>query len=146
MKLHELTSKLKGKRTRLGRGPGTGLGKTCGRGQKGQGARSGYKRRYGFEGGGVPLYMKIPTRGFSRAKFRKELHQVNLGQIDKMFEDGDIVTLETLRGAGFISGKSHGVKLLAHGELTKTVSFELKGYSKTAIEKLDAAKIKYKTI
>lgn len=146
MKLSTLSPRLKSKRNRLGRGPGSGLGKTSGRGQKGAGSRSGYKRRYTYEGGGTRFFMKLPTRGFTNARFQKKLDCINLKQIDAVFEDGEVVNLETLKKRGFISGKTHGVKLLAHGDLTKKVSIELHAYSKTTVEKLEAAKIDYKTV
>jgi large subunit ribosomal protein L15 len=130
---------------RVGRGPGSGLGKTCGRGEKGAGARSGYKRRYGYEGGQFPLYRKVPCRGFSNASFRREYEAVNLEQIDRMFEDGDVVNAETLAQKGFISGRVEGVKLLGNGELTKKVTIELHAISKTAKEKLQVAKISFTT-
>src|SRR6202035_5633980 len=81
---------------RVGRGLGSGLGKTCGRGEKGAGARSGYKRRHTYEGGQFRMFMKMPIRGFSNARFRKEYEAINLGQIDKLFENGEEVNLGTL--------------------------------------------------
>lgn len=128
---------------RVGRGPGSGLGKTCGRGQKGQGARSGYKRRHGNEGGQVPLYRKLPTRGFSNARFRKRLDAINLGQIEEMYNDGETVNIETLRQHGYINGNSHGLKVLGNGELTKKVTIEADAFSTGAKAKLDQAKINY---
>ncbi len=144
MKLNTLSQRLKRKRTRVGRGPGSGLGKTSGRGEKGAGSRSGYKRRHTYEGGGMRFFMKLPTRGFTNAEFQKKLDSINLKQIDDVFNDGDVVNIETLKGKGFISGPTYGVKLLAHGELTKKVTIELDAYSQAAIEKLEAAKIAYK--
>ncbi len=146
MKLDTLLARLKPKRNRLGRGPGSGLGKTSGRGQKGAGSRSGHKRRLTYEGGGVRFFLKLPTRGFSNVRFQKKLDHINLKEIDAVFTDGDVVNLETLKQRGFISGTTNGVKLLAHGELSKKVTIELNAFSKAAIEKLDAAKIKYKTV
>lgn len=147
MKLESLGTRIQRKRKRVGRGPGSGLGKTCGRGEKGAGSRSGYKRRYSYEGGGLRYFMRLPTRGFTRGRFNKEvLDVVNLNQIDQMFADGEVVTADSLRDRGFISGPTHGVKLLGHGELTKKVAIELTSYSKTAIEKLEAAKIKYSVV
>lgn len=145
MKLHELMNSHRpvSKRKRVGRGPGSGLGKTSGRGEKGEGSRSGYKRRYGFEGGGMPLYKKLPTKGFSHVRFKKPLDTVNLYQIDAMFNDGDVVSESTLREKGFINGPSHGIKILADGELTKKVSIEAKSFSRSAIEKLEKLSISY---
>lgn len=144
MKLNTLKPRLKQKRTRVGRGPGTGLGKTSGRGEKGAGSRSGYKRRYTYEGGQFRLFQKLPTRGFSRARFKKPLDQVNIAQLDDLFEDGDTITLEALKSKGLMSGRSHGVKLLAHGDTTKKFTIELHAYSKAAIEKLEKANINFK--
>lgn len=130
-------------RKRVGRGPGSQIGKTCRRGQKGQGARSGYKRRYGQEGGQVPLFRKMPTRGFSNARFRKEIAVINLGQIDACFKDGETVNVDSLRQRGWMSGSFQGLKILAEGELTKKVRVEADAYSQAAKAKLDAAGIEY---
>ncbi|MCB1111367.1 MAG: 50S ribosomal protein L15 [Chlamydiales bacterium] len=137
------TSRPKQSTRRVGRGLGCKRGKTCGRGTKGQGARSGYKRRYGREGGQFPLHMKLPIRGFSNARFRKTLDSINLSQIDKIFNDGDTVNLESLRKHGIISGKSHGLKILGNGELTKKVKIEAYAISEGAREKLQQAKIDF---
>jgi large subunit ribosomal protein L15 len=128
---------------RVGRGPGSGLGKTCGRGEKGAGSRSGYRRRYGYEGGQFPLYRKLPCRGFNNARFRKELDVVNLGQIEAMYEDGEVVNAQTLADRGFISGPTHGIKVLGEGTLTKKVTIEVAAVSESAREKLQQAKINY---
>lgn len=133
-------------RMRVGRGPGTGKGKTCGRGLNGAGARSGYKRREGKEGGQFPLYRKLPTRGFSNVRFQKKLDTVNLGQISAMYEDGEIVNLDTLRGKGFISGKSYGLKILGDGELDKAVTFEVNAFSKSAMTIIEEKKVKFTLI
>jgi len=135
------TSRVEQQPKRRGRGQGSKLGKTCGRGQKGAGARSGYKRRYGKEGGNMPLFMKLPIRGFSNAYFRREFDIVNLAQIQFMYEDGETVNLQTLREKGFISGKSHGLKILGTGETTKKIKIEADELSKTARDKLAHAKI-----
>lgn len=146
--LHSLknTTRKDPKRKRVGRGPGSGMGKTSCRGEKGQGSRSGYKRRYGFEGGGLSLFMRLPTKGFSRVRFRKELDTINLAQIEKMFNDGDTVNQETLREHGFISGVSHGLKILGDGEITKKVVIEAKSFSQSAKDKLEKAGIKFTEI
>lgn len=128
---------------RVGRGPGSGVGKTCGRGEKGAGSRSGYKRRFGYEGGQLPLYRKLPCRGFSNARFRNEFEPVNLEQIDRMFEDGEVVNAETLAQRGFFTGRIYGVKILGNGELTKKVTIEAHAFSKTAQDKLQKAKISF---
>lgn len=133
------TSRPTQKRKIVGRGPGSGLGKTCGRGEKGYGSRSGYTTRQGYIGGGVPLHRRLPTRGFTRGRFLRRLDVINLGQIEKMFKEGETVSLESLRSKGFIKGVSHGVKVLADGELTKKVTFQVEAMSTAAKEKLSAA-------
>lgn len=130
-------------RRRVGRGIGSGLGKTCGRGEKGAGARSGYKRRLGYEGGQFRTFMKLPQRGFSNARFRKRLDSINLGQIEKMYNDGETVNIETLRQHGFINGNSHGLKILGDGELTKKVTIEADKISSSAKDKLQKANISF---
>src|SRR5262249_36169590 len=104
---------------------------------------AGWKSRARYEGGQLPLYRKVPGRGFSNARFQKKLDAINLGQIDKLFSDGDVVNLNTLREARFITGRSNGIKLLSEGELTKKVRIEVKAMSKKAEEKLQQAKIQY---
>lgn len=121
---------------RVGRGVGSGKGKTCGRGEKGAGSRSGYKRRLGYEGGQMRLHMKSPTRGFSNVRFRKAYHIVNLQQIEQAYEEGEVVNIESLRERGFISGATYGVKILGKGELTKKVKFEVDAVSEGVKEKL----------
>ena len=130
-------------RMRVGRGCGSGKGKTSGRGHKGAKARSGYKRPYGREGGQMPLHMKLPKRGFSNARFRKELDAINLGLIETLFNDGDVVNEATLRERGYISGSCHGVKILGKGELKKKVTIEAHAISAGAQEKLKKAKISF---
>jgi large subunit ribosomal protein L15 len=128
---------------RVGRGQGSKLGKTCGRGQKGAGARAGYKRRHGKEGGNMPLFMKLPIRGFNNARFRREMHVVNLKQLDNLFQDGETVTMQALKERGYISGPSHGVKLLGDGELTKKLTIRLQAISSGARDKLTRAKVAF---
>ncbi len=130
-------------RKRVGRGPSTGMGKTCGRGHKGSGARSGYRRRHGTEGGNLPLYRKLPCRGFTRGMFLKRLSIVNLWQIEKFYADGEEVNPETLHKHGFIGNGCHGVKILAVGDLTKKVTISVHAISLGAREKLDKAGISY---
>lgn len=143
--LNKLENSTRGRRKckRVGRGIGSGIGKTCRRGQKGAGARSGYKRRLGYEGGQFRLFAKLPIRGFSNARFRKVLDIVNLQQIQKAFEDGDVINAETLSKKGLISGRTNGIKILGEGELTKKVTIEVYSLSKTTQEKLHKAKIKF---
>lgn len=137
------TSRGRQARKRVGRGPGSGTGKTCGRGQKGMGSRSGVKQRYTYEGGQFRLFMKLPTRGFSNGRFRKKFHTINLSQIDYMYEDGEVVSLETLVLKGYLCGKTFGVKLLGDGELHKQVKIELDDISESAKTKLTHAKIPF---
>lgn len=125
----------------VGRGAGSRKGKTSARGQKGMGARSGYQTRQGYEGGGVPLFKRLPTRGFSRGRFLRRLDVINLGQIEKIFENGETVSLETLREKKVIKGISHGVKVLGFGTLTKQVKFQVEALSESAKEKLKQAGI-----
>lgn len=143
LQLNELknTTRPAKRRKLLGRGVGCKRGKTCGRGHKGAGARSGYKRRYGTEGGGVPLHKRVPTRGFSQAAFRRPLDVINLGEIDTIFKDGETVSLETLREKGYLRGQSHGVKILSSGTLSKKVKFQVEAISAGAKEKLKSAGI-----
>lgn len=129
------------RRITVGRGPGSRKGKTCRRGQKGMGARSGYQTRQGYEGGGVPLFKRLPTRGFTRGRFLRRLDEINLHQIDKLFEHGETVSLETLREKKYIKGTSHGVKVLGTGTLNKKLTFKVEAFSESAKEKLKHAGI-----
>ena len=126
---------------RVGRGTSSGAGRTCGRGQKGQGARSGYKRRYGYEGGQFRLYMKLPIRGFSNANFRRAFDVINLDLISELYNDGEVVSLDTLRERGYIKGTSYGIKILGSGELTKKVTIEAQAISDGARKKLQQANV-----
>lgn len=102
----------------LGRGPSSGHGKTSGRGHKGDGSRSGYKRRFGYEGGGVPLYRRIPTRGFSHKRFEKCVEEITTERLDKLFQNGEEVTLDALKQKKVISRKAVAVKVIRKGDLT----------------------------
>lgn len=126
---------------RVGRGQGSKLGKTCGRGQKGSGARAGYKRRWGKEGGNMPLFMKLPIRGFSNTPFRREFDEVNLDLLEANFQQGDEVNRTILLKRGLISGRSRGVKLLGRGELKKKLRIHVEAISKSARDKLIQEKI-----
>jgi len=126
----------KGKR-RLGRGEGNGHGKTCCRGHKGAGARSGYSLRPGFEGGQMPLFRKLPQRGFNRTRFQKPLSVVNLSDLSKL--SGQKVNLESLKNAGLIRPNSKAVKILGTGEVDKSYEVEITFVSKSAREKIEAA-------
>ena len=128
-------------RKRVGRGPGSKLGKTCGRGVKGAGSRSGYTRRWGYEGGQMRMQMKMPKRGFSNVRFQKRLEAVNLGMIEEHFQDGDEVSYETLFLKRLVRGNGYGVKLLGDGEITKKVIFVVDDISEAAREKIEKAGI-----
>ncbi|WP_031538532.1 50S ribosomal protein L15 [Borreliella garinii] len=115
----------------VGRGPGSGLGKTSGRGQKGQKARS-TSPRLGFEGGQTPLYRRLPRKGFSNNDYKLKYTIVNLGDIDKKFKDGQVVNYDTLLENKLIRKKNKKIKILSNGELTKKVSLEVSKISKSA--------------
>lgn len=148
MELHTLTNTHRPakRRKRVGRGMGSGLGKTCGRGQKGAGSRAGYKTRARYEGGQLPLYRKVPGRGFSNKRFQKKLDAINLSHIEMHFADGDVVNMQTLKKAGLVGGSSNGIKILSEGEITKKVRIEANAMSKKAEEKLQQAQIQYTII
>ena len=119
-------------RKRVGRGPGSTLGKTSGRGSKGQNARSGGKTHPRFEGGQTPLYKRLPKLGFSNAKFRKKIVIVNLEDLEGRFEDGEVVDEQALRDRGLIKGNHDGIKILGRGELTKKLTVKAHKFSKSA--------------
>ena len=122
-------------RKRVGRGPGSGLGKTAGRGEKGQKSRSGFSRKPGFEGGQMPLHRRVPKRGFSNYPFRKEFATVNLGRLE-VFEVGTIVTPELLVKQGIVKQLRDGLKVLADGELTKALTVHAHRFSAKAKERI----------
>ncbi len=122
---------------RVGRGPGSGNGKTAGKGHKGQNARSGGGVRPGFEGGQLPLYRKHPKRGFNN-KFATVYAIVNLGTLEQNFNDGDVVTLETLLAKKIIRKGLDGLKVLGDGELTKKLTVQATVFSAAAKEKITA--------
>jgi len=141
------TSRPKKKIQRVGRGIGSKRGATSGRGTKGDGSRRGYSRRYGYEGGQVPLYRKLPVRGFTRGRFAKPVFAISFATIERNFSDGETVSVETLLHKGLIPRRlPGGVKVLATGELTKKVKIEAHGYSASAREKLEARSIPFKVI
>lgn len=139
MKLHELKPAPGARQepTRKGRGTGSGLGKTAGRGHKGQKARSGGGVRPGFEGGQMPLQRRTPKRGFNN-KFRKEMVVLNVKDLNR-FEDGTVVTPDLLKEAGVIKSIRDGVKILATGELERALTIKVQGVSQAAAEKIVAA-------
>ena len=136
MGLHKLkpaTGAVRG-RKRVGRGPGSGLGKTSGRGEKGQKSRSGFSRKPGFEGGQMPLHRRVPKRGFTNI-WRKEYAEVNLDRLE-VFDAGTIVTPELLIERGIVRKLRDGVKILAGGDLTKALTVRAHKFSAKAQEKL----------
>ena len=139
MKLHELSPAPGSAKAawRKGRGPGSGNGKTAGKGHKGQNARSGGGVRPGFEGGQLPLYRKLPKRGFKN-RFAVNYAIVNVETLNK-FEDGAVVNLEALIAADIISKPLDGLKVLGNGEITKKLTVEASVFSATAKEKIEAA-------
>ena len=139
MKLHEL-SPAEGstkERFRKGRGAGSGNGKTAGKGHKGQNARSGGGVRPGFEGGQLPLYRKLPKRGFNNARFGKQYAVINVESLNK-FNDGDVVDFATLLAAGVVNNVFDGIKVLGEGEITKKLTVKAKVFSASAKEKIEA--------
>ena len=118
-------------RKRVGRGPGSGLGKTAGRGEKGQKSRSGFSRKPGFEGGQMPLHRRIPKRGFTNHRFRKEFAVVNLERLE-LFEAGTIVTPEVLIERGVIKRVRDGVKILGNGTLSKPLTVRAHRFSESS--------------
>ena len=123
---------------RKGRGPASGNGKTAGKGHKGQNARSGGGVRLGFEGGQLPLYRKLPKRGFNN-RFAKEYNVINLGRLEQ-FEDGTVVDLDLLVAAGVVrTHAKNGLKVLGGGEFTKKLTVKAAVFSATAKEKITAA-------
>ena len=122
---------------RKGRGHGTGNGKTAGRGHKGQKARSGGGVRIGFEGGQMPLYRRLPKRGFTNIN-TKEIVSLNVSALE-VFEDGDVVTVDTLMEVGLVRDPHDGVKILGNGELTKKLTVKVNAFSAGAKAKIEAA-------
>jgi large subunit ribosomal protein L15 len=124
---------------RVGRGVGSGHGKTSSRGAKGQWASAGAKKPTSvFEGGQMPLFRRIPKRGFSNATWAKEFHVVNVGDLNEAFADGATVDQESLRKAGLAKGPADGVRILGEGELTKRLVVRAHHFSKSAAEKIQA--------
>lgn len=140
MKLHELKPNEGSVQTRkrVGRGPGSGLGKTSGKGHKGQNARSGGGVRPGFEGGQLPLFRRLPKRGFNNYEFRTEYAVVNVGDLND-FKDGSIIELKNLKESGLVKKEKDGIKILGSGELTKKLTVKANKFSSTAKEKIENA-------
>ena len=147
MKLSELKNNEGARKTRnrVGRGLGSGNGKTSGRGHKGQKSRSGYSRKIGFEGGQMPLQRRLPKRGFNNKMFRTEYSIVNLETLN-IFDDNTVVTPEKLIEANLVKQYKGRLKVLGDGELTKKIEIKAHKFSKSAIEKLEKQEIKWEQI
>ena len=122
---------------RLGRGVGSGLGKTSGKGHKGQNARSGGGVRPGFEGGQLPLFRRLPKRGFSNARFKTVYATINLSDLNR-FEDGAVVTPELLKEMGLVKNQLDGIKVLGNGTLEKKLTVKAHKFSSSAQEKIES--------
>ena len=129
---------MKHPKKRIGRGQGSGNGKTAGRGHKGAKSRSGFHYKRGFEGGQMPLHRRVPKRGFTNI-FRTEYDVVNLDQLEKLFDQGATVTVDALRDKGIVSSRTALVKVLGRGEITKALTVQAHKFSGKAAEKLAAA-------
>lgn len=140
MKLHELSPVAGSKKVakRIGRGHGSGQGKTAGKGHKGQKARAGGGIRPGFEGGQMPLQRRIPKRGFNNI-FAKEIVAVNVGSLESKFENGAVVDEQALINAGLVKNSFDGIKVLGNGSLTKKLEVKVTAFSASAKEKIEAA-------
>ncbi|MGN0462043.1 MAG: 50S ribosomal protein L15 [Ruminococcus sp.] len=140
MKLHELSPVAGSKKDvkRIGRGHGSGWGKTSGKGHKGQKARSGGSIRPGFEGGQMPLQRRVPKRGFNNI-FRKKIVALNVNQLDAKFDNGAVVDAEALKNAGLVKNSFDGIKILGNGELTKSLTVKVDAFSESAKKAIEEA-------
>ncbi len=147
MKLHELEKNIGAtqKKKRVGRGSGSTLGKTCGRGQKGQKARSGGSINPVFEGGQLPLYRRLPKRGFSNHAFKTRYATINLDDLNR-FENGTVVTPTLLKEQKIVKNQLDGIKVLGNGTLEKKITVQANKFSKSALEKITAAGSKAEVI
>lgn len=137
MKLENLSKSPETKtRKRVGRGPGSGMGKTATRGENGQKSRSGVTISPWFEGGQTPLYRRVPKRGFNNARFRTEYATINLSDLNR-FNDGDVVTPELLKELGIVKKQLAGIKVLANGTLEKKVTVRAHRFSSKAVTKIE---------
>ena len=147
MKLHELEKNIGAThaKKRVGNGPGSGSGKTSGRGQKGQKARSGGSINPVFEGGQLPLYRRIPKRGFTNAKFKTTYGTINVEDLNR-FENGTVVTPALLKDTGLLKKQYDGVKVLGTGKLEKKITIQANKFSASALEKIKEAGSKAEVI
>ncbi len=147
MKLHELEKNIGAthRRKKVGRGPGSGLGKTSGRGHKGQNARSGGGVKATFEGGQIPLFKRLPKRGFTNDRFKIEYAIINVEDLNR-FEDGTLVTPALLKELGIVKKQLAGIKILGNGNLEKKLTIQANKVSKIAKEKIEASGSKIEVI
>lgn len=147
MKLHELEKNIGAThpKKRVGRGSGSGLGKTSGKGQKGQNSRSGGGVNPVFEGGQLPLYRRIPKRGFKNARFKTVYACINVEELNR-FEEGTVITPALLRETGIIKNQLSGIKILGQGKLEKKLTIQAHKFSKTAIKRINESGSKYEVI
>ena len=141
MRLHDIKPNpgAKHRRKRLGSGESSGLGKTCGRGHKGQKSRSGGGPRSTFEGGQMPLYRRLPKRGFNNKRFKKIYAVVNVGLLEDSFDEGALINDQSLREQGIVKGKYDGIKILGAGEVSKKFKLSVNKVSDSAKEKIEKA-------
>jgi len=141
------SSRPKKKVQRVGRGIGSKRGATSGRGGKGDSDRQGYRKRFGYEGGQVPLYRKLPIRGFTRGLFVKPSQAISFAFIEAHYEDGEVVNMQTLREKGLVPRRlPGGIKILSNGDLTKKVTIEANAFSAAALKKIEDQSISYKIV
>ena len=148
MELNEL-KKFEGathSRKRVGRGPGSGLGKTSGRGENGQKSRSGASISPVFEGGQSPLFRRLHKRGFSNARFKSVYATINVGELNELFNDGDVVTPELLKEKGIIKKQLSGIKVLGNGILNKKLTIRAHRFTQSALEKIEESGSKAEVI
>ena len=140
MKLNTLpkTAELKA-RKRVGRGPGSGMGKTSGTGENGQKSRSGVSIKPWFQGGQSPIYRRVPKRGFNNARFTTRFAVINLSDLNKFFNDGDVVSEEILKERGIIKKRLSGIKVLGNGNLEKKLTIKANRFTSSAVSKIEDA-------
>lgn len=140
MKLNELIASPEAKaKKRVGRGPGSGMGKTATRGENGQKSRSGASIKPWFQGGQSPLYRRIPKRGFNNARFETKFATINISDLNKYFKDGDVVTPELLKERGIVKKQLCGVKVLGSGVLEHKLTVKANRFSSAAVTKIESA-------
>lgn len=140
MKLNELVASPEAKaKKRVGRGPGSGMGKTATRGENGQKSRSGASIKPWFQGGQSPLYRRIPKRGFNNARFETKFATINISDLNKYFKDGDVVTPELLKEKGIVKKQLCGVKVLGSGVLEHKLTVKANRFSSAAVTKIESA-------